>query len=547
MVLPTGSGKSPIICSMARQAVEQWGGRVLIVSHVRELLSQLHATLLRIWPEAPVGINSAGLGERETDAPILIAGIQSIFRDPAALGKRDLVFIDECDLISPDGETMYQQLLTTLRVVNPAMRCIGATASPFRLDSGWIYGDGCMFEGISFEAKVRDLIDQGYLSQLRGKDGGAPDLSNVHIRAGEYIPAELDAAVNTLPHVRKACAEIVARGAERQGWLAFCCSVEHAFMVQTELAKSVPCAMVIGDTPSEERTEAIRAFKAKELRCLVSVGVLGVGFDAPHCDLIALLRPTLSPRLYLQQVGRGLRIAEGKKDALVLDFSGNIERHGPIDCLRITNQGKRTTEPGEAPVKTCPNCQEILPLSAIVCNGCGKEFPREPAKHEGKAAEAKPLAVYDDEWMDVVKVDWIAHTKKGGTETTPKTLRIIYHYGYQQSISEYVCVEHSGYARNKAEAWWRSATGSTRCPENAAAACAALDNMKHIRFPKKLLIRFGGQWPEIIGREDGPVLPKNGAELFSNIPVNGREPGMDEEEDVSAIAALQDGNDEPPF
>ncbi len=508
VVLPTGSGKTPVIVSMSRQAVEEWKGRVLIVSHVRELLTQIHATMLRIWPKAPVGINSAGLGQRDTETQILVAGIQSVFRDATVLGRRDLVFIDECDLISPDEGTMYQQLLATMRVVNPQVRCIGMTASPFRLDSGYIYGPGQMFEGVSYEAKVRDLIDQGFLSKLRGKDGGAPDLSNVHVRGGEFIPAELEAAVNTHPQVKKACAEIVARGQDRQGWLAFATSVEHAFMIHAELAKSVSCAIVIGDTPSAERTESIRAFKAKELRCLVSVGVLGVGFDAPHCDLIALLRPTMSPRLYLQQVGRGLRTAVGKVDALVLDFSGNIERHGPIDALRITDKGKRSDEPGEAPVKTCPECQEIIPASAIVCNGCGREFPRETARHDPKAANVSPLQVYEDQWVEVTSVDWMVHAKKGAPETNPKTLRIIYNHGYMQKISEYVCVEHSGYARTKAMTWWAETVG-TEFPNSSAAAVIALDNvsrggqggMRRLRFPGKLLLRFGGQWPEIVGRE----------------------------------------------
>lgn len=536
IILPTGSGKTPVIVSMARQAVEQWQGRVLIVSHVRELLTQIHATMLRLWPEAPVGINSAGLGSRETDTPILIAGIQSIFRDPSALGKRDLVFIDECDLISPEDGTMYQTLLATMKIVNPALRFIGCTASPFRLDSGYIYGPGQIFEGVSYEANVRELIDQGYLCMLRGKDGGTPDLSGVHIRGGEYIPAELDAAVNTLPHVKAACKEIVARGEDRKGWLCFCCSVEHAFMVNDQLkGMGVTTAIVIGDTPSAERTETIRAFKAQELRCLVSVGVLGVGFDAPHCDLIALLRPTLSARLYLQQVGRGLRICEGKKDALILDFSGNIERHGSIDALRITNDGKRDTEPGQAPVKTCPACREILPLSAIVCNGCGREFPREPAKHDHKAAEAQPLAIMSEEWVDVVTVDWFAYLKKGAPDGAPKTLRMVYMYGLHQSISEYICIEHSGYARKKAESWWLQTTGNNNCPSNAQAACAKLDDIgpEHLRLPMKLHIRFGGQWPEIIGRENRiPTL---------------REPGANEEEGIYQPESAGHSDDEPPF
>jgi len=508
IVMATGSGKTPVIVAMVQEAVAQWQGRVLVLTHVKELIEQIHGTMLRMWPDAPVGLNSAGLGQRDTDTQILIAGIQSVFRDPTALGRRDLIFIDECDLISPDSETMYQKLLATLLVINPTMRYIGLTASPFRLSDGMIYGPEKMFEGISYEAKIRDLIDQGYLSNLRGKAGDTPDLSGVHIRGGEFIPGELDAAVNTLARVKKACEEIVRHGADRKSWIVFACSVEHAFSVKDQMEKHVACAIIIGDTDSDERRESIRAFRAGELRCLINVNVLTVGFDHPGVDLIALLRPTLSARLYLQQVGRGLRIAPGKKDAMILDFAGNISRFGPIDCLHITDKTPGSGESKPAPTKTCPQCSEILPLSSTQCNFCGYEFPRETAKHDTKAADASPLAKMEDEWVDVKRVDWTAHSKKGAPPGAPKTMRIIYEYGYGQSISEYVCIEHSGYARQKAETWWLECTGSTDIfPIDSANAVLFLDALKRggkpLRLPKRLLIRFGGQWPELIGREYG--------------------------------------------
>ncbi len=536
-VLPTGAGKSLVVATLCQHAVEQWNGRILVLSHVKELIGQLHDTIRRVWPLAPCGINSAGLGKRDYTDQIVIAGIQSVYRDGTMLGRFDLILVDECHLIPADGEGMYRTLLETLTVINPAIRLIGLTATPFRLDSGLLYGPECLFQGVAYDAKVRDLIDQGFLCKLRGKDGGVPDLSSVHIRGGEYIPAELDAAVNTPEHVKSACVEIVKRGVGRLGWLVFCCSVEHAFTVRDCLAKlGVPCALVIGDTPSDERAEAIRAFKARELKCLVSVGVLTTGFDAPHVDLIALLRPTLSPGLYYQMVGRGLRTAPTKTDCLVLDFAGCIAKHGPVDDLRIKDKRQQSSEPGEAITKTCPQCAEILPASATVCHACGHQMPRE-AKHDRQAADVSPLVETNDEWMDVRSVDWQVHTKKGADESAPKTLRIIYGYGLFKSISEYVCVEHFGFARRKAETWWKETTGhgEMSCPATAEQAATALDQLKQtLRFPCKLLMRFGGQWPEVVGKELAPL------------PVVSREPGADSEEPAWK-ASVGSHDDEPPF
>jgi len=507
VVLPTGAGKSCVVASLCRTAVDDWKGRVLVLTHVKELIGQLHETLLRLWPMAPCGINSAGLKRRETDDAIVIASIQSSFRSGTELGRFDLVIIDEVHLVPKDGDGMYLTLLSTLRTINPDLRLVGLTATPFRLDSGWLYGDDALFNGVCYEAKVRDLIDQGFLCKLRGKNGGAPDLTNVHIRGGEYIAGELQDAVNTPEIVNAACDDIARHGADRQRWLAFCCGVEHAFMVADALTKrGITNAIVIGDTPSAERAESIRAYKAGELRCLVSVGALTTGIECPDIDMIALLRPSKSPGLYYQMVGRGLRISPSKQDCLVLDFADCIATHGPIDCLRITDKTPGDGESKPAPTKTCPQCSEILPLSSTQCNFCGYEFPRETAKHDTKAADASPLSKMEDEWVDVKRVDWTAHNKKGAPPGAPKTLRIIYEYGYGQSISEYVCIEHSGYARQKAEKWWLECTGSTDIfPADSANAVIFLDALKRegkpLRLPKRLLIRFGGQWPELIGRE----------------------------------------------
>ena len=146
---------------------------------------------------------------------------------------------------------------------------------------------------------------------------------------------------------RAAVAEIVRHGEGRGSWLVFCSGVAHARHVRDAIrGHGVSCETVTGDTPGPERDGILAAFKAGRLRCVTNANVLTTGFDAPGTDLIALLRPTKSVGLYVQMVGRGTRLAEGKEDCLVLDFAGNTARHGPIDTV---DGGKKET--GGAPAK----------------------------------------------------------------------------------------------------------------------------------------------------------------------------------------------------
>jgi DNA repair protein RadD len=508
VVLPTGAGKSAVIASMALDCATKWKGRCLILSHVRELIGQVAETIRAIDILAPVGVYSAGLNRRDTEQPIICAGVQSVYSKACELGRFNLVLIDECHLIPTDGEGMYRTLINALLIINPDLRIVGLTATDFRLDSGYIHGAGKLFPSVCYDAKVRSLIDQGYLSDLRGKDGGKPDLSAVHLRGGEYIPGELEAAMTDDSRVRMAVAEIVKHGQGRKAWLVFCCGVAHAKMVSEALgAQGIEAPIVVAETPSSERKELIDRYKAKGLRCLVSVGVLTTGFDAPHVDLVVLLRPTKSPGLMYQMIGRGLRKSEGKSDCMILDLAGAISEHGPVDDLRIKE--KKEKGDGDAPTKSCPTCQEILHASVRQCPACGYEFPREIAKHDQAAHDVTPLVQHVEEWLPVHSWEWQVHNKKAGgkiVEGATQTLRVIYHHSadyMDKPTSEWVCLGHSGFARSKAVAWWeQNAEGNA--PDSALAGLDELDKQQcagTLRKPSRLLVRTSGQFPEILKRE----------------------------------------------
>ncbi len=354
IVLPTGTGKGLVIASFSARAIADWPDtRILIVTHVKELIAQNHAEMLRLWPEAPAGIYSAGLNKRDLHAQILFAGIQSIHKRAYDIQRCDLVLIDEAHLIPRTSNTMYRRFLGDLAVINPTLKIIGFTATPYRLDSGMLHeGDGALFTDIAYEAGVAEMIAQGYLCEVVPKRTRTQlDTAGVGSRGGEFIAGQLEAAVDIAEVTASAVDEIVHHGAGRGSWLVFCAGVDHAHHVRDAIrSRGVPCEAILGETASAERDRVIAAYKRGEIRCLTNANVLTTGFNAPGVDLIAMLRPTKSVGLYVQMIGRGTRLANGKDNCLVLDFAGNVERHGPIDRIdgRRAREGRRRRDgPGQ--------------------------------------------------------------------------------------------------------------------------------------------------------------------------------------------------------
>jgi DNA repair protein RadD len=497
VVIPTAGGKSLVMAAFIEGVLKAWPDqRILIVTHVRELIAQNHAEMIGLWPEAPAGIYSAGLGKREAQARILFAGIQSIHRRAHEVGHTDLVLIDEAHLIPGDTSTMYRRFLDGLARINPALKVIGLTATPFRLDSGMLHeGKNALFTDIAYEAPVRDLIDAGYLSPLVSKQPATRlDVSKVGTRAGDFIQRDLAAAVDKEPITRAAVSEIIEHGRDRKSWLAFCSGVEHARHVAEEFSRQgIICRTIFGDTPKGERDAIIAAFKRGEIRALASMGVLTTGFNAPAVDLIALLRPTKSAGLYVQMVGRGTRLAPGKENCLVLDFAGNVRRHGPIDLVRPKRPGEAGG--GEAPTKVCPECDSIIALSAAECPDCGYVFPPREVKIAPTAATL-PVLSPKVQWLPVHGVSYSRHDKLGGLPS----LKVTYSCGLK-SYSEWVCIEHQGYARQKAAEWWRKRAPGCPVPLTVDQAIAQATRLAR---PSAISVRPSGRYVEVSGYRFDP-------------------------------------------
>lgn len=508
VVIPTGGGKTPVIATICRDAVNVWGGRVLVLAHVKELLEQASEKLDAIAPDLDVGVYSAGLKRRDTQHPVIVAGVQSIYRRACELDGFDLIIIDESHMIPPDGDGMYRQFLADARVVNPNVRVIGLTATPYRMKSGMICSPapGGILNEVCYEIGVKELIVQGYLCPLRTKAGlRTPDTDGLHVRAGEFVAGEAEDLMDADDLVESACAEIIEHSADRRAVLIFASGVRHGRHVCRVLEErhGVECGFVCGETPGKERDEVLGRFRSGALKYLCNVNVLTTGFDAPHIDCIAMVRPTLSPGLYYQMVGRGFRIDPGKTDCLVLDFGGNVIRHGPVDDIRITEPNAGD---GDAPAKECPDCRALIHAAYAVCPECGHEFPeREESTHDAQASTEGILSGQTTRTVQRVQnVFFSVHTKRDAPPDAPQSMRVEYQLGFNEYVSEWICVEHTGYARAKAESWWQ-ARSSEPMPDSAEEA-VALSKAGALAETHSITIKrtVGEKFDRIVDWELGP-------------------------------------------
>ncbi|GLY59638.1 hypothetical protein Pcaca05_04960 [Pectobacterium carotovorum subsp. carotovorum] len=359
IVLPTGAGKSLVIAELARLA----RGRVLVLAHVKELVAQNHAKYCALDLEAD--IFAAGLQQRESQGKVVFGSVQSVARNlDQFYSAFSLLIIDECHRISDDDNSQYQQIIQHLQKTNPQLRLLGLTATPYRLGKGWIYqyhyhgmirGDErSLFRDCIYELPLRYMIKHGFLVPPDRLDMPVVqyDFSKLVARSnGLFSEADLNLELKRqqriTPHI---ISQVIDYAQTRRGVMIFASTVEHAKEI-TALLPAGQAALVSADTPAAERDALIDAFKQQSLRYLVNVAVLTTGFDAPHVDLIAILRPTESVSLYQQIVGRGLRLYPGKTDCLILDYAGN-----PHD-LYTPEVGNSKPHTGSQPVQVfCPEC-----------------------------------------------------------------------------------------------------------------------------------------------------------------------------------------------
>ncbi|KKM03907.1 hypothetical protein LCGC14_1769750, partial [marine sediment metagenome] len=377
VVAPTGSGKSFMICEFIDEFLSKFPfANILVLSHIQEILEQDFDALEEYFEYVPIGLYSAGL-ESRIIKKITVAGIHSVYRKPELFEDFQIVIIDECHLVNHKDSGMYREFLGNLDAAY-----IGFTATHFRLGHGYIHkGEGALFNHISYDISSPDifnrLVSEGYLARLITKGTIQvlnPDGCKRRGKLGDWIPKSLSGKLDRPAITQMACREIVEFGANYKRWLIFAIDIEHAEHVTKELLSLGVNVECIHSKMGGDRKEIVRRYKRGEIQALVNVEMLTTGLDVPDIDLIAILRPTCSPVLHVQTIGRGLRPHPNKDHCLVLDFAGNIDRLGPINQVKIQEPGMKTKGEGPAPMKQCPECMVHAFPAQKFCEVCGHEF-----------------------------------------------------------------------------------------------------------------------------------------------------------------------------
>jgi DNA repair protein RadD len=415
-----GSGKSLTMGLFAHRRWHERGERSIISAHTRELVSQNADACRKLGLRT--GINAAALGERTWRAPVISAGIHSIFKDGRSFGDVTNLLTDECHLIPHDESGMYRQLARAF----PNATGPGFTGTTFRLQGGsLVEGEEAPFDKVVYTYSILDGIQDGYLvPAFSAPADDVIDASKLRTAAGDFTGASQDA--QNIALMDNHIAQMVHHGARRRAWLVFEASKKSAIAMAKRLNEwGVPTGLILDNTPPgregvydpNTRWGAIALFKAGRLRCLVNIGALTTGFDAQITDMLVMRRKTKSLGLYIQMIGRLLRtiggnidasIAAGKADGLVLDFAGNIDEHGPLDdVIQPAESKSRLVECEECGkrngaaaarcwscdalmTKVCPGCTESVTKGTLKCPHCEYEM-----RTGGAGTEPKPQTLLE--------------------------------------------------------------------------------------------------------------------------------------------------------
>jgi ATP-dependent helicase IRC3 len=336
VVLPTAAGKTVIFSELPKY----FPGQTLVVAHRRELIKQAALKLAHANPDLHVAVEMAD-DRAHAEADVIVASVQTLAgkrKHKFQPDKFGLVIVDEAHHCAKDNS--YHTLLEHLGVFTPGgPKLLGVTATPYRTGGESL---ATFFDGVAYEKPLLEMIDEGWVSPLSAYAVYTKtSLDKVGTKGGDFKEQELSEAVNTEQRNLEIVRAWQKLGSERRSTLVFAVDVEHAkALVVCARAAGITAELVLGETPDAERAEAFRRFLAGECRWLVNVGVATEGTDLPPVDCILLARPTKSPLLITQMVGRGLRLwcphgcadrkcdhPDSKRDALVIDLVDNTSRH----------------------------------------------------------------------------------------------------------------------------------------------------------------------------------------------------------------------------
>ena len=523
VVLPTGSGKAPTIGTFIKEVIEEASdARILSLVHNKKLVRQNLATLLRLWPDAPVSVYSAGLRQKKLHGQVICASIQSIYAQAYKIQRCDLICVDEAQLIPHKDTGMYRKLISELLVINPHMKIVMWTATPFRTDTGRLdEGEGALCDGVAYELGLQEAINLGWLCPLIT----VPSKERISVEgikrtAGEFNKAQVAEASGDREQIMRHAEEMVDMAFDRKHWLVFEAGVKNAMAMSDALnAVGVEAAYVHSGMEDAEIEDIYKGYEEGHIHAVTNADMLTVGADFPKTNFLGVRRPTDAAGLWIQICGRGTRVqyelgfdpgltADGaalrrlsiaagpKPNCLVGDFAGNAARHGPLDQITGKKYYGGTSGKGEAPQKECPSCEERMFAGLRQCPYCGHEFPPSEVQLLEKASRAPLLSSQveppEPETLAVKHVTYARHRKMG----KPDSLKVTYQTGLAFH-HEWVTLEHTGFARQKAEAWWMR-RGNNPIP---ATVEIALTRTGELRTPTVIRVIREGKYTKVIGYE----------------------------------------------
>jgi DNA repair protein RadD len=516
IVIPTGGGKSLTLAEICRRFIAAYPGkRILSIVHVRELVGQNYMSFRKTAPDISAGIFSASLGRKDSNALVTFGTVQSVVRALERFRNVGLILIDEAHLVPHTDDGQYRAVIKGIREMNPDCKVVGCTATPWRMNSGNLcepHGDApALFTEVAFELSVLQLLREGYLCPAVAKPTKVyMSTDGVKKKGGEFSETDLDKKLNNDKLNGEIVADIVPQIADRRSVLVFAVSVDHAERLRDHFRRyGISAEAVSGETPPATRDNYLQRFKRGQIKVLTNCAVLTTGFDAPETDCVIFCRPTNSPGLYLQMAGRGLRIAEGKSDCLMLDYAGNVVRHGLVDMVKgVFKRGKRQKEPDASDeLKLCVACGTFLSRETKVCHACGQEVVSNGMIQDResklfKQQTAGKIATQREELQEF-SVEYMQYFKHQSKQSGTPMLKLRYTvHGEPFPIDEFLLFDHKtedgapAWPAKKARTMWRRLTTQGKPPLTVD---EAIGRIMELRKPAKLWARKDGSFWRVEG------------------------------------------------
>jgi DNA repair protein RadD len=471
-----GAGKTIIASELMKRLLIQWPNlRIAFIAQRSVLITQTKDKLLKVWPDAvdKIGIASKGVENIvNTDLPITIGTIQTLINKINTTAPFDLIITDECHHVSPMNiKSQYKTFFETMTRYNPKVRVLGISGSPFRLGHGYSYGTACkpgninLFPDLHYRISISDLQKDGYLCGYRAKATTdiSSDLASVR-KTGDYNIGDLSAVMSKQQHVGSAVLALNEHASDRKHVVVFAVTIAHAEKLKEAFGEQ--STIIHSELPPEDRLRALDDFETGRRRVIINVSILGEGWDSPSIDCIIMCRPTMSPVVFIQQVGRGLRPHPDKKDVLILDLANNCQTHGDPDSPRVEIPGrskKKELVVEEKKSKTCPNCDEVVEPRATICMVCGWEFVTERndpvVLTDYKFEKVKSASMIGE----ISEIEFTKHVSKAGNLMVKMTIEYWVSGGnFPQTVYNYAMYGDGGhpFSISRSKAAWRKVTGS---------------------------------------------------------------------------------------